>query len=211
MLAAYITNLHICFCHSIMRIPRKGSALLFARTWNLHFLCSTVIMQHPSLLQTVSSLTFNLQIEVKVGQTRPFILFLNSHQVAFFPSLTKPACFPATGEHKVCLGFTTKKDSSPALLDAGLLLSSGHCYFFIATKFGHRKDPFQLLNHRTIGWPGLKRTTMLIQFQPPAMCRVTNQQPRLPRATSSLALNASRDEASTTSSATCFSVSPPPV
>ena len=34
---------------------------------------------------------------------------------------------------------------------------------------------------------------MLIQFQPPAMCRVTNQQTRLPRATSSLALNASRD------------------
>jgi len=31
---------------------------------------------------------------------------------------------------------------------------------------------------------------MLIQFQPPAMCRVANQQPRLPRATSSLALNA---------------------
>jgi len=30
------------------------------------------------------------------------------------------------------------------------------------------------------------------QFQPPAMCRVTNQQTRLPRATSSLALNASR-------------------
>ena len=32
---------------------------------------------------------------------------------------------------------------------------------------------------------------MLIQFQPPAMCRVANQQTRLPRATSSLALNAS--------------------
>ena len=30
----------------------------------------------------------------------------------------------------------------------------------------------------------------------PAMCRVTNQQPRLPRATSSLALNACRDGAS---------------
>jgi len=44
--------------------------------------------------------------------------------------------------------------------------------------------------------PGLKRTTMLIQFQPPAMCRVANQQTRLPRATSSLALNASRDGAS---------------
>jgi len=37
---------------------------------------------------------------------------------------------------------------------------------------------------------------MPIQFQPPAMCRVTNQQTRLPRATSSLALNASRDGAS---------------
>ena len=37
---------------------------------------------------------------------------------------------------------------------------------------------------------------MLIQFQPPAMCRVANQQPRLPRATSSLALNACRDGAS---------------
>ena len=40
---------------------------------------------------------------------------------------------------------------------------------------------------------------MLIQFQPPAVCRVTNHQPRLPRATSSLALNASRDGASTAS------------
>jgi len=25
-------------------------------------------------------------------------------------------------------------------------------------------------NHRIIEWPGLKRTTMIIQFQPPAMC-----------------------------------------
>jgi len=38
------------------------------------------------------------------------------------------------------------------------------------------------------------------QFQPPATCRVANQQTRLPRATSSLALNASRDGASTTTS-----------
>ena len=31
---------------------------------------------------------------------------------------------------------------------------------------------------------------MIIEFQPPfAMCRVANHQPRLPRATSSLALN----------------------
>jgi len=45
---------------------------------------------------------------------------------------------------------------------------------------------------------------VLIQFQPPAMCRVANQQPRLPRATSSLALNACRDGASTASSGTLF-------
>jgi len=43
---------------------------------------------------------------------------------------------------------------------------------------------------------------MLIQFQPPAMCRVTNHQTRLPRATSSLALNAFRDRASTASNNT---------
>ena len=52
--------------------------------------------------------------------------------------------------------------------------------------------------------PGLKRSTMTIQFQPPAMCRVANQQPRLPRATSSLALNASRDGASTASLGNLF-------
>ena len=41
-------------------------------------------------------------------------------------------------------------------------------------------------HHRVTEWPGLKRPTVLIPFQPPVMCRVTNQQPRLPRATSSL-------------------------
>ena len=55
------------------------------------------------------------------------------------------------------------------------------------------------MNHKMREWPGLKRATMIISFQPPAMCRVANQQPRLPRATSSLALNASRDGASTAS------------
>ena len=39
---------------------------------------------------------------------------------------------------------------------------------------------------------------------PPAMCRVTNHQTRLPRATFSLALNASRDGASTTSLGNLF-------
>ena len=58
------------------------------------------------------------------------------------------------------------------------------------------------MNHRIIEWPGLKRTTMIIEFQ--AMCRVTNHQTRLPRATSSLALNASRDGASTTSLGNLF-------
>jgi len=41
------------------------------------------------------------------------------------------------------------------------------------------------------------------------MCRVANQQTRLPRATSSLALNASRDGASTASLGNLFSASPP--
>ena len=54
-------------------------------------------------------------------------------------------------------------------------------------------------NHRITAWLGLKRTTMLTSFQPTAMCRLANHQPRLPRATSSLASNASRDGASTAS------------
>ena len=45
---------------------------------------------------------------------------------------------------------------------------------------------------------------MSISFQPPAMCRVANQQTRLPRATSSLALNACRDGASTASLGNLF-------
>jgi len=36
------------------------------------------------------------------------------------------------------------------------------------------------LSHRITERPGLKRTTTLIWFQPPAMCRVANQQTRLP-------------------------------
>ena len=59
-------------------------------------------------------------------------------------------------------------------------------------------------SRRIIEWPGLKRTTVIISFQPPAMCRVANLQTRLPRATSSVALNASRDGASTTSSGKLF-------
>jgi len=51
--------------------------------------------------------------------------------------------------------------------------------------------------HIIIEWPGLKRTTVILEFSPPAMCRVANHQTRLPRATSSLALNASTDGAST--------------
>jgi len=47
-----------------------------------------------------------------------------------------------------------------------------------------------------LGWKGPQWSS---SFNPPAVCRVTNQQTRLPRATSSLALNASRDGASTAS------------
>jgi len=69
-------------------------------------------------------------------------------------------------------------------------------------------EQIRLCIHRIIEWitegPGMKRTTMLIQFQPPAMCRVANQQPRLPRATSSLALNACRDGASTATLSNLF-------
>jgi len=45
---------------------------------------------------------------------------------------------------------------------------------------------------------------MIIEFQPPAMCRVAIHQTRLPRATSSLALNAYRDGVSTTSLGNLF-------
>jgi len=47
--------------------------------------------------------------------------------------------------------------------------------------------------HRITEWPRLKKTTMTTEFQPPAVCRVANHYTRLPRATSSLALNACRD------------------
>ena len=53
-------------------------------------------------------------------------------------------------------------------------------------------------------WLGLEGTSMLTQFQPPAVCRVANQQTRLPRATSCLVLNASSNGASTTSLGNLF-------
>jgi len=42
-------------------------------------------------------------------------------------------------------------------------------------------------NHRAIELPELKRNTLLISFQPPAMCRVANHQTRLHQATSTAA------------------------
>jgi len=62
--------------------------------------------------------------------------------------------------------------------------------------FNHCSCQWQ--NHRIVECPGLKRTILIVEFQPPAMCRVTDHQTGLPRATSSLALNASRDGAFTT-------------
>ena len=59
------------------------------------------------------------------------------------------------------------------------------CSFFLQLQFFFFRcvPPFISL---FIEWPGLKRTTIIMQFQPPAMCRVANHQTRLPRATSSL-------------------------
>jgi len=56
-----------------------------------------------------------------------------------------------------------------------------------------------------LGWKGPQWSS---SFNPPAMCRVTNHQTRLPRATSSLALNASRDGASTASLGNLFQCVP---
>jgi len=44
---------------------------------------------------------------------------------------------------------------------------------------------------RITEWPGLKRTTVIIESQPPAMGRVTNHQTRLPRRCPALALPSS--------------------
>jgi len=52
-----------------------------------------------------------------------------------------------------------------------------------------------------LGWKGPQWSS---SFNPPAMCSVANHQTRLPRATSSLALNASRDGASTASLGNLF-------
>ena len=46
---------------------------------------------------------------------------------------------------------------------------------------GKRKNNTEY--YRITERPELKRTSMAIQFQPPATCRVSNHQPRLPRAT----------------------------
>ena len=77
---------------------------------------------------------------------------------------------------------------------------SNHCFYMwilqAALPYGQ--------NYQIQKQPGLTRTTMIIWFQPPAMCRVTNHQTRLLRATSSLAWNASRDGASTASLGNLF-------
>ena len=59
-------------------------------------------------------------------------------------------------------------------------------------------------DHRIVEWLGWKGPQWSSSFHPSALCRVTNHQTRLPRATSSLALNASRDGASTTSLGNLF-------
>ena len=67
----------------------------------------------------------------------------------------------------------------PALLGS-VLLQLLHC-----------NAPLGSSQNHSMAW--VEKAHSAHQFQPPAMCRVANQQTRLPRATSSLALNASRD------------------
>jgi len=93
--------------------------------------------------------------------------------------------------------------SPPSFPGSRMLISPLFIPFSMHTEKKGCGASVRLLWHRIREWPGLKMTTMPIQFQPPAMCRVANQQTRLPRATSSLALNACRDGASTPPWATC--------
>ena len=68
---------------------------------------------------------------------------------------------------------------------------------YCQTNDGHHTE---MRDHRILEWSRLQRTTMLIQFQPLLCAELpTTKQTRLPRATSSLALNAARDGESTTS------------
>ena len=75
--------------------------------------------------------------------------------------------------------------------------------FIVLTTYHHHNWHF----HRVIeslnglGWKGPQWSS---SFNPHAMCRVASHQTRLPRATSSLALNVSRDGASTTSLGNLF-------
>jgi len=70
----------------------------------------------------------------------------------------------------------------PALTNPKLLLRCTSTTSQCSTELGETPTKANIIESSR-----LKRTTMIIWFQPPAMCRVANQQPRLPRATSSLA------------------------
>ena len=67
--------------------------------------------------------------------------------------------------------------------------------------FVHCASSVIMETYNGLGWKGPQWSS---SFNPPAMCRVTNHQTRLPRATSSLALNASRDGASTATLGSLF-------
>ena len=62
--------------------------------------------------------------------------------------------------------------------------------------------------HGVMEWPGLKRTTVITSSNPLLCAGSPTKQPRLPRATSSLALDACKDGASTASLGNLFSASP---
>jgi len=81
-----------------------------------------------------------------------------------------------------------------------LFFNNNWFFFFLVcvfVKLDHRITESQ----NGLGWKGPQWS---LSFNPPAMCRVANHQTRLPRATSSQALNGSRDGASTTSLGNLF-------
>ena len=116
--------------------------------------------------------------------------------LSLFPNPTRTTVTSAA----FCTGRTTAAQVVPKALE----VPTGQCSWEGMDEWCPGEVGDGGRNCRITEWPGLKRTTMITQFQPPAMCRVTNHHTRLPRATSSLALNAFRDGASTASLGNLF-------
>ena len=99
---------------------------------------------------------------------------LSSHSLLFLLQLHSDTCFVITHRNH----HQPKQNQKTSL-----------CHY-CQTNDGHHTE---MRDHRILEWSRLQRTTMLIQFQPLLCAELpTTKQTRLPRATSSLALNAAR-------------------